>query len=348
MKIAVLCGGRSSERDVSLSTGIQVARALRETGHGVVLVDACTDFPLECSPDEVFAAALPIEGHVIGSAAPSVKGFFDRPDGFFGKNVLEICKSADIVFNALHGDEGENGKIQAAFDLLNIRYTGSGAQACMLAMNKSLSKQLFRTHGIPTPDAVILSDTNRSEAPALCEKIGLPCVVKPASLGSSVGVSIVRTHEEFLAALDSAFALESTVIVEKYIKGREFAVGIVGDRVLPAIEIIPKQGFYDYKNKYQPGCTVEICPADIDAETAERMAETTRRVFRALGLGAYARADFMVDEHGVYCLEANTLPGMTPVSLLPQEAAADGLSFPALLEKIIAESLLLRKAERKR
>ena len=144
MKIAVLCGGRSSERDVSLSTGIQVARALRETGHDVVLVDACVDFPLDCRPEEVFEKALPIENHAIGAAAPCVERFFDRASGFFGKNVLEICKSADIVFNALHGDEGENGKLQAVFDLLNICYTGSGAQGCMLAMNKSLSKQLFR------------------------------------------------------------------------------------------------------------------------------------------------------------------------------------------------------------
>ena len=169
MKIAVLCGGRSSERDVSLSTGIQVARALRETGHDVVLVDACVDFPLDCRPEEVFEKALPIENHAIGAAAPCVKSFFDRASGFFGKNVLEICKSADIVFNALHGDEGENGKLQAVFDLLNICYTGSGAQGCMLAMNKSLSKQLFRTHGIPTPEAVILSESDKCRAAELCE-----------------------------------------------------------------------------------------------------------------------------------------------------------------------------------
>ncbi len=312
-----------------------------------MLVDACVDFPLDCRPEEVFEKALPIENHAIGAAAPCVKSFFDRASGFFGKNVLEICKSADIVFNALHGDEGENGKLQAVFDLLNICYTGSGVQGCMLAMNKSLSKQLFRTHGIPTPEAVILSESDKCRAAELCEKLGLPCVVKPASLGSSVGVSIVRTNDEFFAALDSAFSLENTVIVEKYIKGREFAVGIVGSRVLPAIEIIPKHGFYDYKNKYQPGCTVEICPADIDSDTAERMAEATRKVFRVLGLGAYARADFMVDENGIYCLEANTLPGMTPVSLLPQEAAADKLDFPALLEAIIKESLLLRATERR-
>mgnify|MGYP001096997330 CR=1 FL=1 len=213
MKIAVLCGGRSSERDVSLSTGIQVARALRETGHDVVLVDACVDFPLDCRPEEVFEKALPIENHAIGAAAPCVERFFDRASGFFGKNVLEICKSADIVFNALHGDEGENGKLQAVFDLLNICYTGSGAQGCMLAMNKSLSKQLFRTHGIPTPEAVILSESDKCRAAELCEKLGLPCVVKPASLGSSVGVSIVRTNDEFFTALDSAFSLENTVIV---------------------------------------------------------------------------------------------------------------------------------------
>lgn len=162
--------------------------------------------------------------------------------------------------------------------------------------------------------------------------------MKPASLGSSVGVSIVRTIDEFFTALDSAFSLENTVIVEKYIKGREFAVGIVGSRVLPAIEIIPKHGFYDYKNKYQPGCTVEICPADIDSDTAERMAEATRKVFRVLGLGAYARADFMVDENGIYCLEANTLPGMTPSACFRRKLRPISWIFPLCLKR------LLRKA----
>lgn len=232
----------------------------------------------------------------------------------------------------------------STFEHLLHRFRCAGLHACN---EQEPFKAAFPHARNSDPRAVILSESDKCRAAEFCEKLGLPCVVKPASLGSSVGVSIVRTNDEFFTALDSAFSLENTVIVEKYIKGREFAVGIVGSRVLPAIEIIPKHGFYDYKNKYQPGCTVEICPADIDSDTAERMAEATRKVFRVLGLGAYARADFMVDENGIYCLEANTLPGMTPVSLLPQEAAADKLDFPALLEAIIKESLLLRATERR-
>ena len=305
----------------------------------MVYIDACIGLELDCTPEEAFTRRLPIPVHKVAETAPDVRPFFEREEGFFGKNVLEICKAADIVFNALHGDEGENGKLQAAFDLLNIRYTGSGSEGCLLAMNKSLSKMVFHAHDIPTPEEAILHGESVEEAVRKCAWIGYPCVVKPASLGSSVGVSIARSEEEFRAALIEAESFENVVIVEKYIKGREFSVGIVGDKVLPAIEIIPREGFYDYKNKYQPGATLEICPADIPEHLANEMARNAMAVFRALHLSAYARVDFMVDETGVYALEANTYPGMTPTSLLPQEAAAAGMSFNELLETIIAESM---------
>lgn len=339
MNIAVICGGRSNERDVSLSTGAKVASELRKAGHNVVCIDACLGLELDCTPEEAFLKELPIPEHRVGETAPDVRPFFERPEGFFGKNVLEICRAADVVFNALHGDEGENGKLQATFDLLNIRYTGSGAQGCLLAMNKSLSKMVFHTHDIPTPEEAILHGETVDECVKKCAWLGYPCVVKPASLGSSVGVSIARDEAEFRAALAEAREFEDVIIVEKYIKGREFSVGIVGGRVLPAIEIIPKEGFYDYKNKYQPGATVEICPADVPAHIASEMEKNALAVFKALGLSAYARVDFMADETGVYVLEANTYPGMTPTSLLPQEAAAAGMSFIELLEVIIAESV---------
>lgn len=343
MKIVVLCGGRSNERDVSLSTGHKVATELRAAGHDVVLVDACVGIELDCAAGEAFARRLPIPEHRVGETAPDVRAFFERGEGFFGKNVIELCREADIVFNALHGDEGENGKLQAAFDMMNIKYTGSGSQGCLLAMNKSLSKLVFREHDIPTPEEEILHGESADEAVKRCAWLGYPCVVKPASLGSSVGVSIANDEKEFRAAIEDASAFEDTVIVERYIRGREFSVGIVGSEILPAIEIIPKHGFYDYKNKYQPGATTEICPADITPELAAEMERCTRAVFKALGLGAYARVDFMADENGVYCLEANTAPGMTPTSLLPQEAAAMGIDFSALLEMIIDESLKLER-----
>lgn len=341
MKIAVLCGGRSNERDVSLSTGATVARTLRKSGHDVVLLDACVGMELPCSPEEVFKLNLPIEEYFISDESPDVHSFFERKEGFFGRNVLEICRASDIVFNALHGAEGENGKLQSAFDLLGIRYTGSNAQGCMLAMNKCIAKQLFSENGIPTPPGIYLNKTDHDGC--ISPEFGFPCVVKPGSLGSSVGVSIAHDGNELEAAIETAFNFEDLVIVEKYIHGREFSVGIVGGRILPAIEIVPKQGFYDYKNKYQAGFTEEICPADIDAETAERMGETALKVCRVLSLGAYARIDFMLDETGFYCLEANTLPGMTPLSLLPQEAAAAGMDFFALLETIIKESLNINR-----
>ena len=339
MKIAVICGGRSKERDVSLSTGAKVASELRAAGHDVVYIDACEGIELDCSAEEAFKKQLPIPAHRVSDTAPDVRKYFARPEGFFGKNVLAVCQAADIVFNALHGDEGENGKLQATFDLLNIRYTGSGVQGCLLAMNKSLSKMVFHAHDIPTPEEAILHGESVDEAVRKCAWLGYPCVVKPASLGSSVGVSIAYDEAEFRTALGEAAALEDVVIVEKYIKGREFSVGIVGDKVLPAIEIIPKEGFYDYKNKYQPGATLEICPAEISPALAAEMAKNAMAVFKALGLSAYARVDFMVDDTGVYALEANTYPGMTPTSLLPQEAAAAGMSFNELLETIIAESM---------
>lgn len=339
MRICVLCGGRSNERDVSISSGTMIARALRSSGHEVVLLDVCDGMELGGhSAEELYSLSLPIPDYVIPDTAPDVSHYFTRSEGFFGKNVLDICRAADIVFNALHGDEGENGKLQAVFDLLGIRYTGSGMEGCLLAMNKSLSKQLFLENGIPTPPHIVISDGSDA-AP---DSIGFPCVVKPGSLGSSIGVSIAHDEAELDAALKNASSYEDLIIIEKYIHGREFSVGVIGGRALPAIEIVPKTGFYDYRNKYQAGCTGEICPAELSEEEASALDEAAVRVCRALNLGAYARVDFMMDETGIYCLEANTLPGMTPISLLPQEARAMGIEFPQLLEMIIEESMKIR------
>ena len=250
--------------------------------------------------------------------------------------MIEICRAADITFLALHGEEGENGKLQAALDIAGIKDTGSGYLGSAIAMNKGLSKLLFRENGIPTPPAIKLK---KGHVPY--DDIGFPCVVKPCSGGSSVGTSIVNGPEEYAAALDLAFRYEKEVIVEKYIKGRELTVGVIDGRAMPVIEIIPKSGFYDYKNKYQAGATDEICPAQIGPEATERVQRLAERVNRALMIDAYCRADFLWDTESdeMYCLEANTLPGMTPTSLIPQMAAAEGMSFGELCEKLIQVSL---------
>ena len=339
MKIAVLCGGLSNERDVSVSTGTGAARALRANGHQVVLMDLFLGYDRPfADPDEVFTAEGELASAAIGDMSPdldAVRAMRPDPECIVGPNVLTICRAADIVFLALHGEEGENGKVQALLDLHGIPYTGSGYLGSAIAMNKGLSKMLFRENGIATPDSITL---HRGDAP---RDIGFPCVVKPCSGGSSVGTSVVNSSAEYAAALELAFRYESDVIVETYIKGRELTVGVMDGRAMPVIEIIPKSGFYDYKNKYQAGATEEICPAQIGPETTERVQRLAERVFGALMLDAYCRCDFLWDPASgeIYCLEANTLPGMTPTSLIPQMAAAQGMDYGALCERIIEVSM---------
>ena len=339
MKIAVLCGGLSNERDVSISTGTGAARALREKGHQVVLMDLFLGYtqPFD-DPAEVFAANTLLGSAAIGDISPdlsAVRAMRPDPECIVGPNVLTICRAADIVFLALHGEEGENGKVQALLDLNGIPYTGAGYLGSAIAMNKGLSKMLFRENGIATPDSIKL---HRGEP---TRSIGFPCVVKPCSGGSSVGTSIVTTEAEYAAALELAFRYEADVIVEQYIKGRELTVGVMDGEAMPVIEIIPKHGFYDYKNKYQAGATEEICPAQIGPEATARVQRLAERAFSALMLDAYCRCDFLWDTAAdeFYCLEANSLPGMTPTSLIPQMAAAQGMSYGALCEKIIAVSM---------
>jgi D-alanine-D-alanine ligase len=237
---------------------------------------------------------------------------------------------ADIVFLAHHGENGEDGKIQAAFDLMGIKYTGTDYTSSALAMDKAISKELFAYYDIPTPAGIHVGKGETYQWDTY------PCVVKVCNGGSSVGVSIATSKEEMDAALTNAFLYGNEVIIEQYIKGREFSVGVIDSKALPVIEIAPLIGFYDYKNKYQAGSAVETCPADLDTETTVRMQRIAEEVFKALRLKTYARMDFLMnDQKELFCLEANTLPGMTPTSLLPQEAKATGMDFEALCEKII-------------
>ena len=342
MKIVVLCGGLSNERDVSLSSGHGVANALRDRGHDVVLMDlffGCTEAYND--PKELFARKRENTVYRVEQTAPDLEAVKAQRkqdnDSLIGDNVLEICREADITFLALHGEEGENGKLQAVLDIAGIRYTGSGYFGSALAMNKGVSKAIFRQAGIPTAPSITLK---KGAAPY--DNVGFPCVVKPCSGGSSVGTAIVYDLDAYEAAVSDAFRYEDEVIVEKYISGRELTVGVMNGKAMPVIEIIPKAGFYDYKNKYQAGLTEEICPAPIDPEDTARVQALAEQVYKALHLEAYGRVDFIMEtgaEKTIYCLEANTLPGMTPTSLIPQMGRELGMDYGELCEKIIEVSM---------
>lgn len=340
MKIVVLAGGLSTERDVSLNSGSLVCTALRKKGHDAILADVFLGLPDIKLSDDVFAeyGRGEVEKPVISDGVPDldkIRGLRADSDVFLGPNVMELCRMADIVFLALHGENGENGKLQAALDLYGIRYTGTGSLGSALAMHKGIAKQIFKDSRIPTPDGCYVR-----KGQSVPEDLPFPCVVKPCSGGSSIGVSIVNSAKELEKALEEAFLYEDEIVIEKYIKGREFSVGVLDGEALPIIEIIPNEGFYDYVNKYQAGKVLEVCPAQLDTKIAKEMQKQAVNVFYALKLEAYARIDFLLDEENrMYCLEANTLPGMTPMSLLPQEAAQIGLSYEELCEKIIDISL---------
>ncbi len=343
MKIVVLAGGLSTERDVSLCTGVKIAKQLRSGDNQVVLLDMFMGFDGTSEQAEAFfdhPMELDETLEKIPSEQPDLERIRnmrkDQSPNLFGPYVLDICRRADMVFMALHGADGENGKVQAAFDLLGIRYTGSGYLGSVLAMNKGVTKMVFNSSGIPTPPGYTVNRNTAGQAP---EKIGFPCVVKPCCGGSSVGVSIVSNGEEYQAALEEGFRYEEELLVEKYIKGREFSVGVLDGRSLPVIEIIPREGFYDYKTKYQAGLAEDVCPAELPEEISRTLGELAQKVYQALHLKVYGRIDFLMDGEGrLYCLEANTLPGMTPTSLLPQEAEAAGIDYQQLCQKILTIS----------
>lgn len=341
MNVVVLAGGTSTERDVSLISGSMIYRALRKSGHKAILLDVYLGYA--GNAEDVFERDVDWAKDIraIAEQNPDLEAVKAmRADGgksFFGPNVLELCQRADAVFMALHGANGEDGKIQACFELLGIPYTGTDFVSSAMAMDKGITKDIFAAYGIPTSEGFRLKKGEQGNE--MEKRPVFPCIVKACRGGSSVGVSIAMNEAEYDRALSEAFHYDDEVIVERYIAGREFSVGVMDGKALPVIEIAPKQGFYDYKNKYQAGSTVETCPAQIDAETTERMQRIAERVFMALRMKSYARMDFMMDERGeLYCLEANTLPGMTPTSLLPQEAAAVGMSFEELCEKILRNS----------
>jgi len=346
MNILVLAGGYSAERDVSLVSGSKVVQALRQKGRRALLLDPYES--IEAMPS--FAAlydqyARETYDFAIPSKEPdlaALKRQCGNGDDLLGRHVLDACKLADVVFLALHGACGENGQLQAAFDLFDIRYTGSGYVGCMLSMDKAVANLVMRAHGIRTPKGESM-DIGGMPPEALAQALDakpLPIVIKPCSGGSSIGVTIVREKQDLQKALAYARTQESKILVEEYVAGREFTVGILDGQALPVLEIRPKQGFFDYANKYQDGMTEELCPAPISEALAGRLQEIARKAHAALRLGGYSRVDFIVGAgEEIYCLEANSLPGMTPASLVPKEARAAGIPYEDLCEKIVRLAL---------
>ncbi len=331
MKIVVLAGGMSPERDVSLSSGALIATALMERGHSVALADVYK--PINTAEiDKMFRSEGRYEYHVPASEPDldRLKKDFGEGERLIGRGIIELCEKADAVFLALHGGMGEDGRIEALLESCGIKHSGSDYSSCHLAMDKALTKAIFESNGIPTPKWNLYCDEDISGIPT-------PCVVKPCGCGSSVGVTMVETPRELEKAISLAKSYGAKVMIEEKITGREFSVGILGGKALPVIEIIPKTGFYDYKNKYQAGATKEICPAELTKAQSEKMQDIALRAHNALGLGMYSRLDFLMDDDGnFFCLEANALPGMTPSSLLPQEAVAAGIDYGTLCEMIIS------------
>lgn len=321
MNVAVLMGGDSDEREVSLASGAQVAQALREAGHSVAAVDTARG-PLSLEEEaqilENGVGLTPPGGGLTESAAVLAR-------------IPELAQ-AEMIFNALHGGTGEDGTIQAQLDLAGLSYTGAGMLGCALAMDKDVSKRLFRDAGIPTPEWRVGSH----DAHTLIAELGLPIIVKPVSGGSSVALTLAHDEAELQRAIEEADRATVPMMYEAFVAGREVTVGIVGGETLPVGEIIPEHELFDYACKYQEGMAREIFPADLPGETAEQLSSVALRVHALLRLSDYSRVDFILSEDGTaHCLEANALPGVTANSLLPKAAAAAGISFSELCDRIV-------------
>lgn len=355
MKIVVLGGGISTERHVSLVSGTSVCRALRSLGHKAIFVDmflGLEDFegPLESAfeaPDG-FCGSVAIEKEAPDLAAVKATRK-DKSPSRLGKNVLEVCALADCVFLGLHGADGEDGKIQAALDLLGVPYTGSDCLSSAMASDKAVSKRIMESCDVLTPKWSEITYTE-ADIPALRDSLPVPCAVKVVGGGSSIGVALPDTREELEAALRDILQYGNRVIVEEKIQGRELTQPVLGDSYLSTIEIVPPEGMtFDYVAKYQSGALAarELCPAPITEEEHKLVGEAALKLHKALGLSVYSRTDFILDGEGrAWCLEVNNLPGMTPASLIPKAAAVEGLSYAQLCEKIVLLSLEERKKER--
>jgi D-alanine-D-alanine ligase len=330
MRIAVLMGGTSAERDVSLASGLAIVRALREKGHEVATIDTARGHVPAEEEDQLLpggVATAPPE-----SAAATLP-LYELPQ------VPEL-RGAELAFLALHGGEGEDGTLQALLGIAGIPYTGTGPMGSAIAMDKDVTKRLLRDAQVPTlPWRVARAPSFAYDADTVEDQVGFPCMVKPSRQGSSVGLTLVQEPDALDPAVREASKYDSEVMIERYARGRELTVGILGEQAFPPVEIRPKKGIYDYESKYTAGMTEYLCPAPIEEEVTAQMQAYALRAFRVLKLRGYARVDFILSREQLWCLEANTLPGMTATSLLPKGAAAAGVDFPELCDRIARRSV---------
>jgi len=326
VRVTVLTGGTSSERDVAIASAVQVVAALRSRGHHVSVVDTAKGY-IPAADEPHFLSGK------VGRTPPAIEELVALERGLLlsGLGVLPVMRDADVIFVSLHGGRGEDGTLQAILDVAGVPYTGSKALGTALAMDKDVAKQLFRQAGIPTADWVM--------APATPEEVearlGWPVVVKPSKQGSTVGLSLVKSPAELIPAIELAGRYDDEVMIEAFIPGRELTVGVLDGRALAVGEILCQSEIFDYESKYTPGLAREVFPADLPGNVGEECRRLALGAHRALKLGGYSRVDFRLDGTGQpSCLEVNALPGMTATSLLPQSAAAAGIPFAELCERI--------------
>ena len=344
MNIILITGGLSAEREVSIASSKSIVKALRNLGHNVNVVDPINGDTL-VPEDEIFKSGVKKD-------SPSLE-LLNEIHKNSDRKILDCINSSifdniDLAFLGVHGKFGEDGKIQTLLELRGIKYTGSDVFSSALAMDKDVSKIILNSAGIKTPDWIVLRKSSGEQdlkkiSDNILNSIGYPCVVKPNDEGSTVGLSIVQPDVEDIQlgkSLELAFNYSDKVLIEKYIRGRELTVPVIGNDTFPVIEIRPKDGFYDYEHKYTKGMTEYFCPAEIPQEMEMKARESALKAHAILGCSVYSRIDFILDEENeLYCLEVNTLPGMTETSLVPKSAAAIGMSFNQLIERLIELSL---------
>ncbi|MFE3649223.1 MULTISPECIES: D-alanine--D-alanine ligase [unclassified Streptomyces] len=340
MRVVILCGGESSERDVSLASGSSVARALLERGHDVVLVDPAAAVPVLAGPLRPGDA---VDGIAVGKEPPSPSGR-DRlrsrmHAALTGGPVLELLRGAESVFVALHGGWGEDGHVQALLEMAGVRFTGAGSAACAAAWHKGRAQAVLGAAGVPVAERALWRP-GADEVPEGVRRLlaAGPVVAKPVADGSSVSVHRVDSLPQLERVAAEVRSGGVEMLVEPFLPGREFTVAVVGDQVLPVVEIELTTPVFDYQAKYQPGAVAEVCPARIPADFARRMQELARRAHQALGFGgaAYSRTDFRCDPGGEpKCLETNALPGLTAGSLVPRAAAGAGWTYPDLIQRLV-------------